>query len=256
MPPITRDMPKPTEATPSRRPVVLADRFRIERALEDGRHEAVDTTRGANVVVTRVPFGPEGREERARLIERVRALWTVTAPALVLPIDAGEWDDDAYVVEERVEAPYTTLASGLSTLDRPERASAARNVAEGVAALHKAGFAHGNLSLDTILLDGYRQPKIHTAHVAVRSSTESERAEDRTLRTLLEEIAPGLVATARPDATAAELARAIPELDNGPSPPLVPVSGAPGGWQGMTVLAICLALAALIAAGWLFGKYY
>src|SRR3954465_13648993 len=81
-----RDMPKPTEAVPSRRPVVLADRFRIERMLDDGRYEAVDTRKGTAVLVTRVPFGPTGRDARDQLIERVRVLWTVSSPTLVLPI--------------------------------------------------------------------------------------------------------------------------------------------------------------------------
>jgi tRNA A-37 threonylcarbamoyl transferase component Bud32 len=253
--PTSRAMPKPFEAVVARRPVLLADRFRIERALEDGRFEAADTSRGAGVVVTRVPFGRERAEERARLIERVRALWTVTAPALVLPIDAGVWDDDAYVVEEKVEAPFTSIAAGLSRLDAYERASAARNLAEGVATLHAAGFVHGNLSLETILLDGYRQPKIHTATIAMPATAETERVEDRTLRTLLDEIAPGATKTAAVDATAAELARAIPHVDPGAPVPFVPVVDTPNGWRGLTVLAIFLTLAAFIAAGWLFGQH-
>lgn len=252
--PTERAMPLPLEAAPSRRPVILGGRFRIERPLDGAEFEATDAVRGGTVVVTRVSFGPERREERDRLVERVRSLWTVTAPALVLPVDAGAWDDDAFVVEERVEAPFTSLASGVGDLDAYERASAATNVAEGVAALHAAGFVHGALSLESIQLDGYRQPKIHAAIVAVRASPESERVEDRKLRTLLDEIAPGAVSSTREDATAAELARSIPRVDPGSSAPFIPSVEAPAPWRGMTLLAIFLTLAAFVGIGWLFSQ--
>jgi hypothetical protein len=250
--PTTRPMPSPIEAVPTRRPLLLADRFRIERPLDDDRFEATDTRKGNAVIVTRARFGKDQRAERDQLLDRVRALWTVTAPGLVLPIDSGEWDDDAFVAEERVEAPSTTLREGLSKLDAYERASAARNVAEAVASLHAAGFVHGHLSLDTIELDGYRQPKIHTATIAMRASTESERAEDRTLRALLDEIAPGAVTAARPDMTAAELVRSIAQVEPGPTKPFVPVTPTGGPWQGLTLLAIFLTMAAFVAIGWLF----
>ncbi len=249
MPPLDPIMPVPVTTQPSGRPVVLAGRFRIERPLDDGTFEATDTSKGTTVVVRHVPFGTERAKERAQLIDRVRALWTVTAPALVLPVDAGAWDDDAFVVEEKVDAPVTSFREGSARLDAFERSSAARSVAEAIAALHAAGFVHGDLSLASIELDGYRQPKIHAAIVAVRASSESERVEDRKLRALLEEMAPGSVQTAREDATAAELVRSIAHVEPGPTPPFVPVAA--GSWQGLTVLAIVLTLAAFVAIGWL-----
>ena len=246
-------MPKLPAIAPTRRPVVLAERFRLERALEGGRHEAVDLTKGGIVIVTRAVFGPSRRADRDAFIERVRALWTVTAPALVLPIDSGEWDDDAYVVEERVEAPFAALAVGLAGLDAYERASAARNLAEAIAVLHAAGFVHGSLTSETVLLDGYRQPKVHAAVIATLADAESERAEDRTLRALLDEIAPGCVVSAAEGATAGELARCIVISAAGPSSPLVVVAEGTRS-RGLLALAIALALIALVAIGLLLGR--
>ena len=232
--------------------IVLGDRFRVGEALGGPRFLAVDSASGASADVTRVRFGGTLRVERDEFVQRSRLLWAVTAPALVRVLDAGDWDDDAYVVEEQIAPPTRSLASSLARLDKHARASVATGVADAIAALHAGGFVHGDLSLESIVLDGYGQPKLHVAVVATRATPDAQHAESRRLRALLDQIAPGVAAASSEGASAADLSLAIPRVAAPESPPLVHVSSGRFGGRHIVLLLFLVTLVALMAVGMLY----
>lgn len=192
------------------------ERYPLGDAIEGGieRWNATDRERGRDVVVTRVRFGAEEREARDALIERVRALFAVTSPALIAALDAGEWQDDAFVVEERViEARPLDAVE----LDARERTQAARSIAEGIAALHEAGWSLASLD---VVVDAYRQARIAIATAVLRATPDSRASDLQRLSSLVSMLAPGTPAAA----SAAEIASAIAIAEPGPSTPLVHAS--------------------------------
>ena len=96
---------------------------------------------GREVIVSRVPFGPEKQAEREAFVVRARKLYALAVPALVACFDAGAWDDDAFVVEDRVLEPSSAPREAREGLDPRERSLAAQGAAEAVRALHEAGLA-------------------------------------------------------------------------------------------------------------------
>jgi hypothetical protein len=186
---------------------------KLDRAGAE-RWNATDRDRGRDVTVTRVAFGPERRADRDAYVERMRALYTVNSPALIAVFDAGAWDDDAFVVEERVIEPQPL---GAMELDARENALAARSIAEGVATLEDAGFS---LSALDVVIDAYRQPKIAVASDA-EPATEASRARDHDqLAAVVESLLPGTPAASSVKA----LAAAIVAPAAGPGTPLVRAS--------------------------------
>jgi len=203
----------------------------------DERWDATDRDRGRDVTVTRVAFGPGEREARDALVERVRALYVVASPALIAALDAGPWDDDAFVVEERVIEPQSLDAA---PLDPREKALAARSIAEGVAALHEAGWALSSLD---VVVDAYRQPKIAIARATERATDQARVRDLERLAPLVATLAPGT-----PKATSASaLAAAVVVPDAGPSRPLVHAS-APKGSPLLWLLVLLAVLAVAVVA--------
>lgn len=230
----------------------MGESIRIPRALEryplgeaiegaPSRWNARDRERGRDVVVTRVFFGAEKKVERDALVARARALFAVSSPALIAVFDAGPWDDDAFLVEDRVIEPQPI---GAMELDARERSLAARAVAEGVATLNAAGFSLDALD---VVMDAYRQPHIAMGSAAIEA-TEATRASDlRALEDVVERLAP----PAPRVQSAAEMATAIVIADAPPSKPLVHGEAPPR--TPLAALAV-LGLIALAIAVWLLSR--
>ena len=216
------------------------DRYPLGAKIEGAgaeRWSATDRERGRDVVVTRVAFGPERRAERDAFVERVRALFSVTSPALVAALDAGAWEDDAFLVEEAVSEPQPL---GAAELDAREKALAARALAEGIAVLDAAGWSLPALD---VVVDAYRQPRIAIANDVERASVASRAAMLERLQTVTAELVPD----APRASSAAELARAIAVPAGGPSTPLVhasPPARSPALWVVLALgVVVLIALA-------------
>jgi hypothetical protein len=195
------------------------------------RWEAKDRERGREVVVSRVPFGASRREERDAFVKDVRALYTVTSPALIAAYDAGAWDDDAFVVEERVIEPRPLAEA---ELDAREKALAARAIAEGVATLHDAGWT---LDAIDVVIDAYRQPKI----AALRSARRGA-GDVAALRSIVETLVPGAIE----GATAAAIAKNVRVPEPGPSTPLVHGAAPRGGTAWIAIVVIAIVVVAIV----------
>lgn len=218
------------------------ERYPLGAAIEGGlsRWNARDRERGRDVVVTRVVFGADRKEERDAFVARVRSLYAVNSPALVAAFDAGTWDDDAFVVEDRVVEGQPI---GTVELDRRERSLAARAIAEGIAVLHAAGWS---LSAFDVVIDAYRQPRIGIAREAVEASPESRENNVRELSNVVDSLAP----PAPRVATAAEMAAAIVIADAPPPTPLVHAE-APKRTPMLAWVVLAIVGAIVVAAAYL-----
>ena len=132
------------------------------------------------------------------------AKWKMKYAALALladGIDAGTWDDDAFLVEERLIEPRG-IDEGAADLDAREKALAAQSLAEGVATLHAAGFALASLDVE---LDAYRQPKLHVARLVRTKDDVGERQDLERLAEIVARLAPGTRAADSAQALAAAI---------------------------------------------------
>lgn len=222
------------------------ERYPLGAAIEGGlaRWNARDRERGRDVVVTRVVFGPSRKEERDAFVARVRSLYTVNSPALVAAFDAGPWEDDAFVVEDRVVEGQPI---GALELDRRERSLAARAIAEGIAALHAAGWS---LSPLDVVIDAYRQPRIGVAREAIEATAESREADLRELSAVVDSLAPP---APRVD-SAAEMATAIVIADAPPPTPLVSAS-APTKTPMLAWVVVIVMIVVIVAVAGYFGMH-
>jgi hypothetical protein len=134
----------------------LAGRYRLDECLAEYPRTHRTLWRGTDEVLNRqvaielrVPGGP-GAEE---FLTAAMTVARIVHPAVIGVYDAVDEGDRAYVVREWIRG--SSLASQVrDTPIAPERAAAvARSVAEGLAALHAAGAAHGNVNPNSVLIE-------------------------------------------------------------------------------------------------------
>jgi len=125
------------------------------------RMVARDTVLGKDVELARVAFGADRRIERDQAVESLRARTTVLAPALVAVHDAGDWDDDAFVLFEPVEAAVP-IREAIATLEPPllERLRWAVALADAALVLDRAELALSAEDWAATTADDYRVPRV------------------------------------------------------------------------------------------------
>lgn len=134
---------------------VLAGRYRLDEHLVDsttGRAlwRATDLLLARGVAVeVQSTVGADSQQ----LLDTAMAISRVRHPAIVAIYDAVEETDRAYVVREwAAGGPLRKLLSG-GPLEPHQAITIARSAAEGLAALHAAGAAHGNLTPGTVIVN-------------------------------------------------------------------------------------------------------
>jgi serine/threonine protein kinase len=136
---------------------VLADRFKIvaqlgiSSAVESYVAEQVSLSRKVALKVIRPDLGVQ-EALGERFDREIRRLATVDHPAVVRVIDSGQVDKLLYLVTELIEGPLLkTELKGEPLM--PERAvDLATQLAEGLAAIHAQGLAHGELRPESVCL--------------------------------------------------------------------------------------------------------
>ncbi|WP_279580123.1 protein kinase [Fodinicola feengrottensis] len=135
---------------------VLAGRYRLDKHLEDsttGRAlwRATDLLLARGVAVeVQATVGTDSEQ----LLSTAMAISRIRHPGVVAIYDAVEESDRAYVVREwAAGSPLRGLLKN-GPLDTHQAVTLARSAAEGLAALHAAGAAHGNLTPSTVIVNG------------------------------------------------------------------------------------------------------
>jgi hypothetical protein len=164
---------------------MLAGRYRLDECIAEYPRTRRTLWRGTDEVLNRqvavelqVPGGPGAAEFLTAAITVSR----IVHPVVIGVYDAVDEGDRAYVVRGWIRG--ASLASAVrDTPLTPERAAVvARAVAEGVAAVHAAGFAHGNINPNSVLLDADDKVTLTDLRPSDESST---RADLRAIGALL-----------------------------------------------------------------------
>lgn len=173
---------------------------------------ARDTIVDRELDLARVPFGADRLVERDALVAGLRARTTVLHPALVAVHDAGEWEDDAFVLTEQVERP-SPLRDALEVADSApteERLRWARALAEVAVVLDEAGLAIAREDWLGSSLDAYRAVRVPGLARATPATDATRRETGLALAELLALLRPGPGA-----ADADEARRALEEVAEG-----------------------------------------
>ncbi|HEX5828035.1 MAG TPA: serine/threonine-protein kinase [Candidatus Limnocylindrales bacterium] len=138
---------------------IVGGRYRLETRVGTGGMadvwQATDRRTGARVAVKRLhPRLLADPAARGRLEREIAAARAVTHPRLVPLLDAHVGEDDAWLTMPFVAGG--TLADRLRAgrLDERDAAAIGADVADGLAALHRAGIVHRDVTPANILLDG------------------------------------------------------------------------------------------------------
>lgn len=138
---------------------------------------ARDTILDRELELVRVPFGADRAKERDALVSSLKARTTVLSPALVAVHDAGEWEDDAYVVNEPIESGRT-IEDALATGELPsaaERLRWAKALVEAATLLDEARLSIAPSDWAQASIDAYHLPRVRGLDRAV-PATDTTRA--------------------------------------------------------------------------------
>jgi hypothetical protein len=139
---------------------------------------ARDTIVDRELDLARVPFGAARAAERDALVAGLKARTTVLHPSLVAIHDAGEWEDDAFVLTEQVERPVPlrdAIAGDAGAPSIAERLRWARALSEVAMVLDEAGLALPAEEWARTELDAYRSPRVTGLSRAVVATDASRR---------------------------------------------------------------------------------
>ena len=134
---------------------VLASRYRLDEVLLTDPSAGHALWRGTDSLLNRtvaielrVPGGPAAEE----MISAAVTAGRIVHPCVVGVYDAVDEGDRAFVVREWVEGIPLRDAVREGPLEPSRAAAIARTAAEALAAIHAAGYVHGNLQPATVLL--------------------------------------------------------------------------------------------------------
>ncbi|MBL8682466.1 MAG: AAA family ATPase [Myxococcales bacterium] len=129
-----------------------AERVAMARGGAAVVSRAVDARSGLVVAIKRCV---ELEGARADAVAREGALLSVLShPALAEYVEHGLDDGFAYVVTRWIEGESLEARAARDELSAVELVALARRIASALVALHSAGFAHGDITLSNVLLEG------------------------------------------------------------------------------------------------------
>lgn len=136
-------------------------------------YRARDTRLGRTVTVRLLPAGYRAAApERAAFLERARSLMTLSHPNVTALFDAGVHEERLYVVFEFLQGQSLRVEMSGGVMNVRRAVELGIQIADGVADAHAAGFVHGGLSPDSILITARGHAKIPAFELASRSGYE------------------------------------------------------------------------------------
>lgn len=148
----------------------------LERLEPSGPGElfrARDTRAGRTVVVRLLPAGyPADPVERDRLFEAARAVIALSHPNVTTLYEAGEHDGRVFLAFEYLNGQSLRAEMAGRAMNVRRAVDLAVQIAEGVSEAHRAGFIHGGLSPETIVVTAKGRAKIPAFELASRGGFE------------------------------------------------------------------------------------
>jgi serine/threonine protein kinase len=146
---------------------------RLEPSGPGDLYRARDTRLGRTVTVRLLPPGyPEDPADRARLFENARSVIALSHQNVTTLFDAGEHDGRVYLVFEFSKGQSLRAEMAGRPLNVRRAVELAIQIADGVAEAHSAGFIHGGLSPESIVVTAKGHAKIPAFELASRGGFE------------------------------------------------------------------------------------
>lgn len=144
-------------------------------------YRAEDTSLGRIVALKTLPLDLVGTpDRRIRFGNEGRVMASLSHPNLVQVFDVGEFEGTPYLVQEFVEGRRSRRSSS-GAVPAPKAARWIAQAAEGLAAVHDAGFLHRDIKPSNLMVD--RQGRIRVLDFGLakvsRSRPTSGRASPR-----------------------------------------------------------------------------
>lgn len=152
---------------------------RLEPAGPGDLYRARDTRAGRTVTVRLLPpeFAPDATS-RASLIEKARGLVGLSHPNVTTLYEAGEHEGRIYLAFEYLKGQSLHAEMGGRPMNVRRAVEVAIQIADAVADAHAAGFIHGGLSPETVIITAKGHAKIPAFELAARSGFEGGGGPD------------------------------------------------------------------------------
>ena len=138
-------------------------------------YRARDTRLGRTVTVRLLPAAfPQDAVERRRIFDNAKAVIALSHPNITLLYDAGEQDGRVYLVFEFLKGQTLRAEMAGRPMNVRRAVELAIQIADGVAEAHGAGFFHGGLSPDSIVITARGHAKIPAFELASRAGFEQD----------------------------------------------------------------------------------
>jgi serine/threonine protein kinase len=150
---------------------------RLEPSGPGDLFRARDTRLGRTVTVRLLPPGyPADPGERARLFESARAVIALSHQNVTTLFDAGEHEGRVFLVFEYAKGQSLRAEMAGRPMNVRRAVELAIQIADGVAEAHGAGFIHGGLSPESIVITAKGHAKIPAFELASRGGFETTEA--------------------------------------------------------------------------------
>jgi eukaryotic-like serine/threonine-protein kinase len=163
-------------------------------------YRARDTRLGRTVAIRLLPidFSPDP-SDRADFLEKARALIAMSHPNITTLFDVGEHDRRLFLAFEFLKGQSLRAEMAGRPMNVRRAVELAIQVADAIADAHAAGFVHGGLSPESIVITAKGHAKIPAFELASRGGFESDGGVVRLRDYDSPEEARGLAADERSD---------------------------------------------------------
>jgi serine/threonine protein kinase len=148
----------------------------LERLDPSGPGElfrARDTRLGRTVTVRLLPRDfTHGLESRAGLLQQIGTMKVLSHPNITTVFDAGEHDGRIFIVFEHLKGQPLRAEMAGRPMNVRRAVELATQIADAVAEAHAAGFIHGGLSPDSVMITAKGHAKIPAFELAARAGFE------------------------------------------------------------------------------------
>lgn len=142
---------------------------RLDPAGPGDLYRARDTRLGRTVAVRVLPAGfADGLEARARLLEQARSLAALSHPNVTTLFEAGEHEGRIFLAFEFLKGQSLRAEMAGRPMNVRRAVELAIQMADAIADAHAAGFVHGGLSPDSIVITAKGHAKIPAFELAAR----------------------------------------------------------------------------------------
>ena len=159
---------------------VIAHYNLLERIDSSGLGElyrARDTRRGRTVGVRVLPA--DFTDDRTTLIERATSVQKLSHPNAITVFDVGEHDGRVFIVFEFLKGRSLRSEMAGRAVNVRRAVDMTIQIADAVAEAHAAGFVHGGLSADSVVITAKGNAKIPAFDLAVQSGLEYRDGQAR-----------------------------------------------------------------------------